>query len=74
MTDFEFFDIASGEFLAESFPSEAVLWNRDSLAEFCEEFKCEDFEGFEGGQILHMIEGIRDLLVEAYKIGKIETS
>jgi hypothetical protein len=70
MTDFEFFEMASGEFLTESFPSEAVLWDRQSLAEFCDEYICEEYEGFTGEHILQKIEHVSDMMKTAYQIAK----
>lgn len=70
MTDFEFFDMASGEFLIESFPSEAALWDRQSLAEFCEEYICEEYESYTGEHILQKIEHLSDMLKTVYDIAK----
>ena len=69
MTESEFLDIASGQFLCESYPSEAALWDRQSRADYCEEFKCEDFEYFTGNQIYLLIEDIIEQLKAVYQQG-----
>tara|TARA_R110001606_G_scaffold114672_1_gene242239 strand:- start:1035 stop:1259 length:225 start_codon:yes stop_codon:yes gene_type:complete len=73
MTESEFLDIASGEFLSENYPSEAVLWCRQSRADYCETFKCEDFEYFTGDQIRQNIENMAEQLRAVYLRGLQET-
>ena len=69
MTESEFLDIASGEFLTENYPSEAVLWDKQSRAEYCDEFKCEDYEYFSGWQIAQNIEDMAEQLKAVYLQG-----
>ena len=69
MTEGEFLDIASGEFLTENYPSEAVLWDKQSRAEYCEEFKYEDYEEASGWQIAQNIEDMAEKLKAVYLQG-----
>lgn len=69
MTESEFLDIASGEFLAENYPSEAVLWDKQSRAEYCEKFCFEDYEEFSGWQIAQNIEDMAEQLKAVYLRG-----
>ena len=69
MTESEFLDIASGEFLTENYPSEAALWDKQSRAEYCEEFKYEDYEDFTGYQLEQNIEDMAEQLKAVYLQG-----
>ena len=69
MTQSEFLDIASGEFLTENYPSEAVLWDKQSRAEYCEQFCFEDYEEFSGWWIAQNIEDMAEQLKAVYLQG-----
>ena len=65
MNEKELAEIVSGEFLTENYPSAATSWSNQRLAEYCEEFKCEDFEHFEGDQLRQMIGSMARTLIQA---------
>jgi hypothetical protein len=69
MTESEFLDIASGEFLTENYPSEAVLWDKQSRAEYCEKFCFEDYEEFSGWWVAQNIEDMAEQLKAVYLQG-----
>lgn len=69
MTESDFLVNASGHFLSEEYPSEAILWSENRLANYCDEFKCVDFEYFEGDQLRQIIGVLSHEIKKAYKQG-----
>ena len=69
MTESEFLVNASGHFLAEEYPNEALYWPEHRRADYCETFKCEDFEYFTGDQLHQIIEVLSHEIKEAYQKG-----
>lgn len=69
MTESGFLVNASAHFLSEEYPSEAILWGDKHRAEYCEEFRCEDYEYFTGEQLRQIIEHIAHELKTTYQRG-----
>ena len=69
MTESEFLVNASGHFLSDEYPNEALCWSDSRRADYCDEFKCVDFEYFEGDQLRQIIEVLGYEIKKAYQQG-----
>lgn len=58
MNESDFLINASGHFLSEQYPDDVLSWEAPRRAEYCDEFKCEDFEYFRGAQLEQIIDAL----------------
>ena len=69
MTESEFLVNASGHFLTEEYPNEALCWGDSRRADYCAEHVSEGFEYFTGEELKEIIGVLSYEIKKAYQQG-----